>query len=307
MMKRWSHISTLSCFCSALLLSISLATLTAAQRTTSSPEANASLVIKTTPGAIVWVDAVRYGATPASGELTIKNLRAGSRTVRARLKGKHEAMQTVALTAGAQSSIRITFSMPASQAELQFQEAEELRESGDHEAAITAYREAIKFKSGIYPAARAGLARSLMAKEEYEEAATEARRAAREQNGIYPEAHTIIANTLRTQGLYDEALVSYRTALAQAHDFSPEAHTGVALTYQDLNRPEDAIKHFRLAAEQSSEAEPVIYFLLGSLLEREQHAKEAIAAYEKYLQLEPQGKNAAAVRSVLKQLQREIR
>jgi len=306
-MKHWSHISTFSRFCSVLLLSASLATLVAAQRTVSSPSTTASLNIKTTPGAIIWVDTVRYGATPASGELTIKNLRAGNRTVRARLKGKHEATQTVALTAGAKSSIQITFSVPASQAELQFQGAEESRERGDHAAAIKAYRQAIKLKNGIYPTARAGLARSLMATEEYEEAVAEARRAAREQNGIYPEAHTIIANTLRAQGLYDEALVSYRTALAQARDFSPEAHTGVALTYQELNRSEDAIKHFRLAAEQSSDAEPVIYFLLGSLLEREQRAKEAIAAYEKYLQLEPQGKNAAAVRSVLKQLQREIR
>src|SRR5437016_6889147 len=135
-----------------------------AQRQPSSSVASMSLVVKATPGAIVWVDAVRYGVIPANGELTIKNLSTGSHTVRARLKGKHEAMQTVALTAGAPSSIRMTFSVPASQAELQFQEAEELRERGDHEAAINAYRQAIKLKNGIYPAARAGLARSLMAK-----------------------------------------------------------------------------------------------------------------------------------------------
>jgi tetratricopeptide (TPR) repeat protein len=74
------------------------------------------------------------------------------------------------------SKLQLTFSRPAGEAELQFQEAEELRESGDHAAAIKAYREAIKLKDGIYPAARAGLARSLMASEEYEEAVTEARR-----------------------------------------------------------------------------------------------------------------------------------
>ncbi len=91
----------------------------------------------------------------------------------------------------------------------------------------------------------------------------------------------------------------------QAHDFSPEAHTGIALTEQELNRAEDAIRHFHLAAAQSNDTEPVIYFLLGGLLERERRTKEAIEAYENYLRLEPSGRNAAAVRSVLKQLRQE--
>jgi tetratricopeptide (TPR) repeat protein len=290
----------------AFALGAMLVTSAIAQRQPSST-ASASLVVKAAPGAIIWVDSIRYGTVPASGELTIKNLRAGTRTVRARIKGKREATQTAALTAGAQGSVRIAFSAPATKAELQFQEAEELRERGKHAEAITAYRQAIKLKGGPYPAARAGLARSLMATEEHEEAVAEARRAARESARPYPEAHTIIANTLRAQGLYEEAMASYRTALTQARDFSPEAHTGVAITYQELNQPNEAAKHFRLAAEQSNDTEPIIYFLLGNLLEREQRAKEAVAVYEKYLQLDPQGRNAPAVRSVLKQLQREIR
>jgi tetratricopeptide (TPR) repeat protein len=298
--------STLFRLLAVLSLSLAATAPLLAQRPEAPPPATSSLLVKAAPGAIIWVDSVRYGAVPESGELKIKHLRAGVREVRARLKGKREVTQTVSLTTGAQRALQISFAAPASEAELRFQEAEELRERGNHTAAIQTYRQAIKLRRAGYPAARVGLARSLMAIEEFEEAVAEAQRAAREQPGRHPEAHTVIANTKRAQGLYDDALISYRTALAQARDLSHEAHTGLALTYQELNQVADAIKHFRLAAAQGGEAEPVIYYLLGSLLDRERRAKEAIAAYEKYLQLEPQGKFASAVRSMLKQLQREI-
>ena len=75
---------------------------------------------------------------------------------------------------------------------------------------------------------------------------------------------------------------------------------------EELNQAEDAIKHFSIAAAQSNGTEPVIYFLLGGLLQHEQRTKEAIEAYENYLKLEPQGKSAAAVRSLLTQLRREV-
>jgi tetratricopeptide (TPR) repeat protein len=289
----------------ALALGLTPSEIAAAQRQPTPPAASATLAVKTAPGATVWVDSVRYCCVPASGELTIKNLRAGTRVVRARLKGKREIAERVTLLAGAHRRLELSLSLPADEAELRYQTAEELRERGDQTAAIKAYREAIRLRGGRYAAARTGLARSLMASEQYEEAVAEAQRAARERSGPSPEAHTVIANTQRAQGLYEEALTSYRTALAQARDFSPEAHTGVALTYEELNRPAEAIKHFRLAAAQSNDTEPVIYFLLGNLLEREQRTREAIEAYEKYLQLEPQGRNAPAVRSMLKQLRRE--
>ena len=285
-------------------LGLALTPALAAQRRPTSSAVNASLLIKTAPGAVVWVDSLRYGTAPASGELRVQGLRPGARTVRVRLKGKREVTQSVLLPAAGRT-VEILPTAAADAAEARFQAAEELRERGDQAAAVKEYRQAIKLRGERYPAARLGLARSLLASEQYEEAADEARRAAREQSGPAPEAHTVIANTRRTQGLYDEALAGYRTALAQARDFSPEAHTGLAITYEELARPADAIKHFRLAATQSNGTEPVIYFLLGSLLEREQRPQEAVEAYEHYLRLEPQGKNASAVRSLLKQLRRE--
>jgi tetratricopeptide (TPR) repeat protein len=268
---------------------------------------NATLTIKAAPKAVVWVDSLRYGDVPSSGELMVKNLGAGSHSVRARLKGKREFTQTVKVVVGGNQTIQIAFTAPADNAELHFQAAEELREQIKHAEAIKEYRAAIKLKPRGYPAARIGLARSLMATEEFDDAVAEARRAMREKPGPYPEAYAVIGNTKRSQGFYDDAVAAYRTALTQARDVSPEAHTGLALAYQELVRPGDAIKHFRLAVAQANDTEPVVYFLLGSALERERRNKEALEAYEKYLELQPNGSQAPAVRSVLKRLRREAR
>jgi regulator of sirC expression with transglutaminase-like and TPR domain len=45
--------------------------------------------------------------------------------------------------------------------------------------------------------------------------------------------------------------------------------------------------------------------MLGAAYERSEKPKEAVAAYEKYLQLAPNGSYAAAIRSILDQLKRE--
>lgn len=285
-----------------LALGLALSANTPAQSASTS-----SLLIKTSPDTVIWVDSLRYGLIPENGELSVKNLSAGAHTIRARLKGKREVMHKIILTADAQQSFQIGFPAPADKAELAFQSAEELREKGKHADAIKAYRAALKLHPGGFPAARVGLARSLMSTEEYAEAVAEARRAAREKGGVFPEAYTVIANTKRTQGFYDDAIANYNTALAQARGVSPEAHTGIALAYQDRNRPLDAIKHFRMGIAQANNTEPIIYFLLGSALEREYLTKEAVEAYEKYLELDPKGSQASSVRSVVKQLKREIR
>jgi Flp pilus assembly protein TadD len=69
----------------------------------------------------------------------------------------------------------------------------------------------------------------------------------------------------------------------------------------------EAIQHLRMAATQANETEPIIYYLLGSLLDREGQIKEAIEVYEKYLRLEPNSKFAVTTRSMLRQLKREAR
>ena len=277
-----------------------------------SPEAQervnaVSLTLKTEPGTIIWVDSLRYGVVGEAGEMTVNNLSIGSHTIHARLKGRREIAQGVKLRGEATQTIQLDLSKPADKAEMNFQSAEELRGVGKHAEAIDLYRRAIELRGGSYPVARVGLARSLLSNEKYSDAVAEARKALREKGGVYPEAHTVIGNIKRTQGLYDDALTSYHTALQQAHNFSPEAHTGIAMAYQDRNLSEEAIEHLQTAIAQANDTEPIIYFLLGSTLEREYRNQEAVAAYEKYLKLQPNTTQASALRSVLKQLRREIR
>ena len=267
-----------------------------------------SLLIKAEPGAIVWVNNLRYGTVTDSGELAIRNLPAGSYKLRVRLIGKRELNQIVVVKNTAPTTTQLTFKLPASAAEQSFQNAEALREKGKHKDAIAEYQLALK--RGTSAPARIGLARSLMASGEYDDAISEARRAVREaaaNSALAAEATTVIANTYRTQGLYDEAMESYRQALILARNVSPEAHTGLGLTWQDENKMTEAIQHLRTAAVQANGTEPIIYYLLGNLLDREGQLKEAIEVYEKYLRLEPNSKFAATTRSMLKQLKREAR
>jgi cytochrome c-type biogenesis protein CcmH/NrfG len=49
----------------------------------------------------------------------------------------------------------------------------------------------------------------------------------------------------------------------------------------------------------------VIYQLLGAAYEKQQKYKDAVAAYEKYLQLAPNGNLAPAIRSIIDQLRRD--
>ena len=275
-----------------------------AQRPRTVSEEITGLVFKAPPNTVIWIDRLRYGKVGDEGTLIVKNLRPGSHMLRARLKGKREVTKTFSYLQGPSQEVQIRLTAPAEKSELHFQMAEDLREAGKHPEAIKEYRQAMALRKSGYAAARIGLARSLMATEKYEDAVVQARGAVRDSGGRNGEAYTVIANTRRFQGLYDQAIIGYETALEQAHGFSPEAHTGLALTFQDRNRAADAIKHFRIAAEQSNDTEPVIYFLMGGALEREMRMKEALAAYEKFLELDPNGRQSTAVRSIIKQLKR---
>jgi tetratricopeptide (TPR) repeat protein len=309
--KRWparcrrTHFKMMSRVVIAIIV-FSLATLSVLAQSNDTP----SLLVKAEPGAIVWVNNLRYGAVPDSGELTIKNLKSGTHKLRARLLGKRELNQTVTIKSAAPTITQLVFKLPASAAEQSFQNAETLREKGKHKDAIPEYQKALKQSKGSLASARIGLARSLMATGEYDDAINEARRAVRETAAntvLAAEAITIIANTYRTQGLYDEAFENYRSALTRARNVSPEAHTGLALTWLEENKSEEAINHLRTAAAQANDTEPIVYYLLGNLLDRDGQIKEAIEVYEKYLRLEPNSKFAVTTRAMLKQLKREAR
>jgi Flp pilus assembly protein TadD len=100
-------------------------------------------------------------------------------------------------------------------------------------------------------------------------------------------------------------MASFRRSIREANGFQPEAHVGLARVYEDKGDFALAIVELRKALDQLSDSEPVIYQMLGAAYERVNKPKEAVAAYEKYLQLAPNGSYATAIRSILNQLKRE--
>jgi tetratricopeptide (TPR) repeat protein len=74
---------------------------------------------------------------------------------------------------------------------------------------------------------------------------------------------------------------------------------------EEKGQLDEATAEYRKALEQLSDSEPVIYQLLGAAYEKQQKYKEAVAAYERYLALAPNGSLAPALRSVIEQLKRD--
>ena len=80
---------------------------------------------------------------------------------------------------------------------------------------------------------------------------------------------------------------------------------GLARVFEDKGQYAEAIAEYRKAIDQLSDSEPVIYQLLGAAYEKQQNYKDAVAAYEKYLELAPNGSLAPAIRSIIDQLRRD--
>ncbi|HKR00615.1 MAG TPA: tetratricopeptide repeat protein, partial [Pyrinomonadaceae bacterium] len=193
------------------------------------------------------------------------------------------------------------------EAELAFQQAEAAREkTKDDEsrrAAVALYERAIRLRPA-FPAAHVGLARVLLDMNDYKRALGEIDEARRDRP-VYPEASAVEGRIYRYAAFWDNAIASFRRAIREARGFQPEAHTGLALLYEEKGMNEEAAAEFRTAIAQLSDSEPVIYQLLGAVYERMEKYKEAVEAYEKYLQLAPQGNLAEAVRSIIDQLRRQ--
>lgn len=264
----------------------------------------AALTITTEPNAIVWMDEVRRGTTDASGKLTLTKVTPGRHTVRVRANGFKE---TTASLLPARRTLAVKLLPTTDEAELLFQKAEAAREQARddtaREEAADLYREVIKARPA-YPAAHVGLARVLLDLNKFKEARAEID-AARRARPVYPEASAVEGRVYREEAFDDEAIRSFRRAIREANGFQPEAHVGLARVFEDKGDFAAAVVELRKALDQLSDSEPVIYQMLGAAYEKINKPKEAIAAYEKYLELAPNGSYAAAIRSILNQLKRE--
>lgn len=266
--------------------------------------AQSGLTITSEPNAIVWVDEIRRGTTDASGKLTLTKVSAGRHSVRVRANGFKET--TAALLPG-RRALAVKLVATTDPAELKFQEAEVAREKARDDAsqqqAVDLYREAIKLRPA-FPAAQVGLARLLMSLNQFREAHA-AIDAARKARPVYAEASAVEGRIYREEAFDDDATRSFRRAIREGGGVQPEAYVGMAKVWEDKGDFAQAIVEYKKALAQLSDSEPVIYQMLGAAYERIEKPKEAVTAYEKYLELAPNGSYAAAIRSILTQLKRE--
>ena len=266
--------------------------------------AQTGLTITTEPNAIVWIDEIRRGTTDASGKLTLTKVSAGRHSVRVRANGFKEA--SAALLPG-RRALAVKLLSTTDPAELKFQEAEVAREKARDdpslEKAADLYREAIKLRPA-FPTANVGLARVLMSLNDFK-GAHAAIDAARRTRIAYAEASAVEGRIYREEAFDDDAIRSFRRAIREAGGVQPEAYVGMAKVWEDKGDFAQAIVEYKKALVQLSDSEPVIYQMLGAAYERVEKPKEAVLAYEKYLELAPNGSYAAAIRSILEQLKRE--
>jgi tetratricopeptide (TPR) repeat protein len=261
-----------------------------------------TLTVVTEPKAVVWLDEIRRGNTDGSGRLVLAKVSAGAHTLRVRASGFKEA--TLPITAAARGETKVRLVRTTDEAELTFQQAEMARESardGDaRQKAVDLYRQALKIRLA-FPAAHVGLARVLLDMNDADGALMEIE-AARRYRPNFPEASAVEGRIYRETGQTDEAIGAFNRAIRESRGFQPEAHVGLGRVYEEKGQWELAAREFQIAINQLADTEPIIYQLLGAAAERSGNTKDAIAAYENYLRLAPNGSLAPAVQSILEQL-----
>lgn len=264
-----------------------------------------ALTIATEPNTIVWLDEIRRGTTDATGKLSLAKVSTGGHSLRVRASGFKEV--TLPIQPGQRGEIRVRLVRTTDEAELTFQRAETARETAkddqSRQKSADLYRQALQLRPS-FPSAHVGLARVLMELNDSNGALAEIE-SARRDKPVYPEASAAEGRIYRETGQTDEAIGSFNRALRESHGFQPEAHVGIGRVYEEKGQYELAAREFQIAIDQLSDTEPIIYQLLGAAYEKSGNNKEAIAAYENYLRLAPDGPLALAVRSILEQLREQ--
>jgi tetratricopeptide (TPR) repeat protein len=102
-------------------------------------------------------------------------------------------------------------------------------------------------------------------------------------------------------GRFTEAIADYRRAVAMRAN--APALVGLARALYDSNKPGEATRTLDLAIKAEGDYAPA-WLLLGEIHQGEGRNRQAKAAYERFLQLEPRGEQSQAVREIVaKQLQ----
>lgn len=301
--------------CPALLLALPLLVLFAV---TARAQVNLRPVtVITEPGAVVWIDGVRYGTADEKGRLPIATILPGIRSVRVRAAGYGEANQS--LPAAARGDVVIKLTKTTDEAELAFQSAESLV-GVDREKAIGEYNRAIKLRPKYF-AAYLALARAYSDRGEIENAYKALQNAKRIRPGD-PEATAVEGRLLKDSGEEEKAIAAFKRAITLGRSFQPEAYTGLGLLYKERAENaggsadfeterahyDEAAKYLAVAVKQLGSAPDamVVYQLLGLIYERQKKFKEAIALYENFLRLFPNTSEAGAVESFIVQIKKQM-
>ena len=273
------------------------------------------LTITSEPGAVVWIDDVRFGKTDASGKLAVTNLGGTRHNIKVRLDGFKEATKAVASPHGEVGIPLIKTNDPA---ELAFQEAEKLA-ARDREKAAASYRNAIKLRA-TYPAAYIGLARVLSDSGDFD-GALKAIRDLRRVTPANAEASAVEGRVYKDTGEEAKAIAVFKRAITQGRGIQPEAYTGLGLLYKEKAEAAgaagnfddetanyaEATKYLAVALKQLAGAPDaaVLYQLLGLVYERQKKFDEAIRVYNEFLVRFPNSNDAPAVRSFIEQIKKQ--
>ena len=263
--------------------------------------ATRTLNIVSEPNAVVWIDEIRRGVTDSGGRLADLKINAGAHSLRVRADGFKQV--TMSVPATQRGELKVSLVRTTDHAELLFQQAEKARETARDEAArqnaADLYRQTLKLRGDA--AAHVGLARVLLDLNDTDGALAQIE-AARRTRPVYPEASAVEGRIYREAGQTDDAIGAFNRAIRESRGFQPEAHVGVGRIYEEQGQYQLAAREFQIAIDQLSDTEPIIYQMLGAAYEKGGNNRDAIAAYENYLRLAPNGSQATAVKSIVEQL-----
>jgi hypothetical protein len=108
------------------------------------------------------------------------------------------------------------------------------------------------------------------------------------------------AETLARRGDPGRAVRAYKAALALRAD-SVTAHLGIGEAYYELDNLDAALTHLE-RARVLAPSDPQVFVLLGAAYQSAERTADAIAAYERYLTLAPEGRMSHDVRAILRSL-----
>jgi tetratricopeptide (TPR) repeat protein len=97
-------------------------------------------------------------------------------------------------------------------------------------------------------------------------------------------------------GRFSDAIADYRRAIALRP--TAAANVGLARALYDSNRSREALEVLDVAVQADGRYAPA-WLLLGEMHQGEGRTKQARAAYERYLELQPRGEAADAVREIV--------